>query len=140
MEYYVGWLSLTLAVSFLAWAILWSSSGKVLKVFAVVFALLAAPMVWQLTSLTDGQSVKCDFTLKRQILGMRIDHPTTIYLLLDGVKPIYCDTPYTDKLAEEIQQAIKSMEEGSQLMIGMEGEAAQVDVEFPEFDLPVKPD
>ncbi len=144
IEFYIGWIVLTLVVCALAGIILWSDARSLVKVFAVFFMIAAAPLILHLSKMTAGQSVECDLSIRREILEFKLDEPV-IYLWLNSVKPIYCHTPYTDDLAEKlILSRHKQLEESSEgqepdLMIQMqEGESATVDLEIPEYEVPEK--
>lgn len=143
VEFYIGWVTLTLVVCALAGIVLWTNTHKIVKFAAVIFMIAAAPFILHLSKMTAGQSMDCDLSIRRSILSFKLDDPV-IYLWLNSTKPIYCHTPYTDDLAEKLILAkVRQMQESNaeqelEMIIMQEGQSAVVDLEIPEYEVPEK--
>ena len=101
--YLTLWLAFVAATA----AVAWFGSKRQAIVLALVAAatgiMPAVTLGHPATTLPDGEHV---------VLGMKIDEPTAIYVLLDGEEPRYYRLPYNDKTAKALQDASYAAEEG----------------------------
>lgn len=56
------------------------------------------------------------------VLGLKIDEPRAIYVLLDGQEPRYYRLPYSDETAKALQDAAYAAEEGGEVVMNNSGD------------------
>lgn len=109
------WLAFALAAS----AIVFIGKRQAIVLAVIVAALLPA------TSLTLGHPATNLANGEHVVLGLKIDEPTAIYVLLDGEPPRYYQLPYSDDTAKALQDATYSAEEsGGQVVMNNGGQGS----------------
>lgn len=111
--YITLWLAFVAATAAVAWF------GSKRQAIAFAFIAVATGIMPAVTlghpahSLPNGEHV---------VLGLKIDEPRAIYVLLDGQEPRYYRLPYSDKAAKALQDAAYAAEEGGEVVMNNSGE------------------
>jgi hypothetical protein len=111
--YITLWLAFVAATSVIAW---FGSKRQ-----AIAFALVAAA-TGIMPAVTLGHPA---FDLpqgEHVVLGLKIDEPRAIYVLLDGPEPRYYRLPYSDETAKALQDAAYAAEEGGEVVMNNSGD------------------
>ncbi len=111
------WLAFALAAS----AIVFIGKRRAIALAVVIAALLPA------TALTLGHPATNLPHGEHVVLGLKIDEPTAIYVLLDSQEgsPRYYQLPYSDETAKALQDAAYSAEEsGGQVVMNNGGQGS----------------
>lgn len=97
---------------------------------AIFFVVISFPVLF-LLQLSLGQAEKCNFGPEKvQVLGYQVKEPV-VYLLLDG--PVFCYMPYSDGVAEKVQNGLQAGQKGGKLMIRGDGdEGPSFDIQWPK--------
>lgn len=102
-----AYIALWFAFIFATAVISWFGSKRQALAFAVIAAatgiMPAVTLGHPATHLPNGEHV---------VLGLKIDEPRAIYVLLDGAPPRYYRLPYSDETAKALQDAAYAAEAG----------------------------
>lgn len=112
-----AYITLWFAFIFATAVISWFGSKRQALAFCFVAAATgivpAVTLGHPATHLPKGEHV---------VLGLKIDEPRAIYVLLDGEEPRYYRLPYSDKAAKALQDAAYAAEEGGEVVMNNSGD------------------
>lgn len=113
----IAWLTVTLALSILAWAAIWArglSRARGLAVAAFLVSLplsalaLSSGLGWPIPYL-PGITISAG---KHQVLGVKIEEGVAIYVLFDGAIPRFYRLPWSTETAQSVQDAMEQGKDG----------------------------
>lgn len=113
IAYLTLWLAFVAATGAVAW---FGSKRQAIAFAAVAIATGIMPAVTlghPAHDLPKGEHV---------VLGLKIDEPRAIYVLLDGQEPRYYRLPYSDETAKALQDAAYAAEEGGEVIMNNSGD------------------
>jgi hypothetical protein len=102
-----AYLTLWLAFVAATGAVAWFGSKRQ----AIAFSLVAAA-TGIMPAVTLGHPAHNLPNGEHVVLGLKIDEPRAIYVLLDGAPPRYYQLPYSDETAKAMQDAAYAAEAG----------------------------
>lgn len=112
-----AYITLWFAFIFATAVVSWFGSKRQALAFAFVAAatgiMPAVTLGHPAHDLPNGEHV---------VLGLKIDEPRAIYVLLDGDEPRYYRMPYSDDTAKALQDAAYAAEEGGQVVMNNSGD------------------
>ena len=109
--YVTLWLAFVAATASVAW---FGSKRQ-----AIAFALVASA-TGVMPAVTLGHPATHLPKGEHVVLGLKIDEPRAIYVLLDGQEPRYYRLPYSDETAKALQDAAYAAEEGGEGQVVMQ--------------------